>query len=134
MEAARRNSAMSNTHSHTQPSHLPRAGLHGFDAYVVARQFRNTLKAALHGRALTENVTQAMRAAEAVVRGVAEAYPTLGADRARRFRIAAGEASECVATLDLLEDDAVVCAEALAELRRLLDRECAMLWRLSRPR
>ncbi len=46
---------------------------------------------------------QLLKAAEAVVLNIAEAYPTFGADRARRFRIAGDEASERGAALDLLQ-------------------------------
>jgi four helix bundle protein len=68
-----------------------------------------------------------------VILNIAEAYPMAGADRARRFRIAGGEAAECHAGLDLLEIRGELCGEVLRELRALLDRTRAMLWRLSRP-
>jgi len=73
-----------------------------------------------------------LRAAESVVLNVAEAHPTTGADRARRFRIAGNEASECGAALDLLEIRGDLRAATLSRLRGLLDRERAMLYRLSR--
>ena len=56
-----------------------------------------------------------------------------GADRARRFRIAEGEAAECHAGLDLLEIRGELRGPALTELRALLERARATLWRLGRP-
>jgi len=53
---------------------------------------------------------------------LAEAYPMPGADRARRFRVAGGEAAECHAGLDLLEIRADLRGPALTGLRALLDR------------
>jgi four helix bundle protein len=67
-----------------------------------------------------------------VILNIAEAYPMPGADRARRFRIAGGEAGECHAGLDLLEIRGELRGEVLTELRALLDRTRAMLWRLGR--
>ena len=55
-----------------------------------------------------------------------------GADRARRFRIAGGEAAEYHARLDLLEIRGELRGPALSQLRALLDRTRAMLWRLGR--
>jgi hypothetical protein len=63
---------------------------------------------------------------------LAEAYPMPGADRARRFRIARGEAAECHAGLDLLEIRGELRGPVLSQLRALLDRTRAMLWRLGR--
>ena len=58
----------------------------------------------------------------------------MGADRARRARVAAAEASECKAALDALEIRGLLGKPVLAELRGLLDRELAMLWRVGRAR
>ena len=108
-----------------------RYGLAGFDAYQNALGFYREVRAAtrnLRGHV----VDQLRRAAESVALNVAEAHPTTGADRARRFRIACNEASECGAALDLLEIRGELSAGALSRLRALLDRERAMLYRLSR--
>jgi len=75
-------------------------------------------------------IDQSYRAAESVILNIAEAYPMPGADRARRFRIAGAEAAECHAGLDLLEIRGELKGPALSELRALLDRTRAMLWRL----
>ena len=106
-------------------------GLAGLDAYQVALAFYRQVRAATRGRR-GHVIDQIHRAAESVVLNVAEAHPTTGADRARRFRIAANEASECGAALDLLEIRGDFAGARLASLRQLLDRERAMLYRLSR--
>ena len=110
----------------------PKAGLATFDAYAVALQFYKELRKALRGRR-GHVAVQLSDAAESVILNVAEAYPTVGADRARRFRIAENEACECAGALDILEARGELSNNALVVLRDLLDRECAMLWRLSRP-
>ncbi len=108
-----------------------RSGLAGLDAYRVAVEFYRHLRQGTRGRR-GHVVEQLLRAAESIVLNVAEAYPAVGADRARRFRIAANEAAECHAALDLMQIRGEVGGSALAMLRDLLDRERAMLWRLSR--
>ena len=115
----------------TNASPTPRYGLGGFDAYRNALAFYRELRVATRGRR-GHVVDQLHRAAESVVLNVAEAHPTTGADRARRFRIAGNEASECGAALDLLEVRGDLSPATLARLRALLDRERAMLFRLSR--
>jgi four helix bundle protein len=108
-----------------------KTGLQGLDAYRVAVEFYRLVRAWTRGRR-GHVVEQLGRAAESVVLNVAEAYPAVGADRARRFRIAGNEAAECYAGLDLLEIRGELGGAALGELRALLDRERAMLWRLGR--
>jgi four helix bundle protein len=110
------------------------AGLAGLDAYQNALVFYRLLVAAVRRLGKGHVVDQVLRAAESVALNVAEAHPAVGADRARRFRQASDEASECGAALDLLEIRGALDAATLAELRLVLDRERAMLWRLSRPR
>lgn len=107
------------------------SGLAGLDAYRIAVEFYRLLRQATRGRR-GHVVDQLHRAAESIVLNVAEAYPAIGADRARRFRIAGNEAAECHAGLDLLEIRGEVGGAVLVALRRLLDRERAMLWRLGR--
>jgi four helix bundle protein len=110
-----------------------RFGLAGFDAYQNAVAFYREVVAALrHARGHV--VDQLERASESVVLNIAEAHPAIGADRARRFRIAHDEASECGAALDLLEIRGTLDAPTLAQLRARLDRQRAMLWKLSRSK
>jgi four helix bundle protein len=110
------------------------AGLKGLDAYTNALAFYRAVVSATSRLPKGHLVDQLTRAAESVALNVAEAHPATGADRARRFRIAADEASECIAALDLLEIRGALNTSTLSALRALLDRECAMLWRLSRAR
>jgi four helix bundle protein len=110
----------------------PRAGIRGLDAYRVAVDFYRLLRQATRGRR-GHVIDQSYRAAESVILNIAEAYPMPGADRARRFRIAGAEAAECHAGLDLLEIRGEMKGVVLSELRALLDRTRAMLWRLGRP-
>ena len=110
----------------------PKAGLPGLDAYRVAVEFYRLLRESTRGRR-GHVIDQSYRAAESVILNIAEAYPMPGADRARRFRIAGAEAAECHAGLDLLEIRGEMRGPVLSELRALLDRTRAMLWRLGRP-
>ena len=119
------------TDTNVTRSNVPRSGLASLDAYRVAVEFCRLLLQATR-RLRGHLVDQAQRAAESVVLNVAEAYPTTGADRARRFRIAGNEAAECYAALDLFEARGQLGGPTLLTLRQLLDRERAMLWRLSR--
>lgn len=75
-------------------------GLMGLDAYRVALQLAEEVYALGIKGNLRDQLT---RAAESVVLNIAEAHPTTGKDRARRFRIAANEASECRGALTLLK-------------------------------
>src|SRR5215510_10082404 len=102
----------------------PIAGLRGLHAYQVALGFYREVLSATKGMR-GHVVAQLVRAAESVVLNVAEAHPAIGADRARRFRVAADEASECGAALDLLEVRGAFDERTLAALRELLDRERA---------
>jgi four helix bundle protein len=110
----------------------PRAGIEGLDVYRVAVEFYRLLRQSTRGRR-GHVIDQSYRAAESVILNIAEAYPMPGADRARRFRIAGGEAAECHAGLDLMEIRGELRGPALSQLRGLLDRTRAMLWRLGRP-
>jgi four helix bundle protein len=110
----------------------PKVGIQGLDAYRVAVEFYRLLRQCTCNRR-GHVIDQSYRVAESVVLNIAEAYPMPGADRARRFRIAGAEAAECHAGLDLLEIGGELKGSALSELRALLDRTRAMLWRLGRP-
>jgi four helix bundle protein len=122
---------MAQTPSPIIPSGTAKSGLAGLDAYRVALEFYQQVRGATRGRR-GHVVEQLCRAAESVVLNVAEAYPAVGADRARRFRIAGNEAAECHAGLDLLQIRGELGETLLGRLRQLLDRERAMLWRLGR--
>src|SRR5436305_10416795 len=107
-------------------------GLAKLDVYTVSLDFYRSVIAAMPKLPRGHVTDQLRRAAESVVLNVAEAYPAIGADRARRFRIAGNEAAECHAALDLMDIRRELGGAVLAKLRALLDRERAMLWRLGR--
>ena len=109
-------------------------GLRGLHAYQVSLEFYRQLTAALQTAARSHVTNQVTRASESVVLNIGEAYPATGNDRARRVRIAADEASECRVALDLLEIRKALPEHTIKELRALNDRQCAMLFRLSRRR
>lgn len=116
------------------PTALPqgrKVGLSGLHVYQVALEFYRRLREATRGQR-GHVIEQISDAAESVVLNISEAHPALGADRLRRFRIAAHEASECWGALDLLEIRGQLSPSTLNDLRELLDRACAMLYRLSR--
>lgn len=120
-----------NTRNNATATTTSRAGLPGLDAYRVAVEFYRLLRESTRGRR-GHVAEQLLRAAESIVLNVAEAYPAVGADRARRFRIAGNEAAECHAALDLMEIRGELGGVRLTSLRALLDRQRAMLWRLGR--
>jgi four helix bundle protein len=118
--------------SHPTPKPTPKAGLEGFDAYRVAREFFRLVVQTTANLPRSRGLHQLLDAAESVMRNVGEAHAVLGADRARRARVAAAEASECWAALDALAIRGSLDEPLLTEMRALLDRELAMLWRIGR--
>ena len=118
--------------SHPTPKPTPQAGLEGFDAYRVARDFFRLAVQTTANLPRSRGLHQLLDAAESVMRNVGEAHAVLGADRARRARVAAAEASECWAALDALAIRGSLDEPLLTEMRALLDRELAMLWRIGR--
>ena len=118
--------------SHPTPKPTPKAGLEGFDAYRVARDFFRLVVQTTANLPRSRGLHQLLDAAESVMRNVGEAHAVLGADRARRARVAAAEASECWAALDALAIRGSLDEPLLTEMRALLDRELAMLWRIGR--
>ncbi|MBI5478906.1 MAG: four helix bundle protein [Deltaproteobacteria bacterium] len=107
-----------------------------FDALEIAIQLAAALREPLaelrrHDRDLAD---QARRAAGSVALNVAEAARREGRDRHHLWRVAAGSAAEVRAALALGEAWGYLGAAALAAPRALLDRELAMLWRLTHRR
>ena len=106
----------------------------GFDAYDVALQILKLLRSVLaqlrqNDRSLTD---QTQRAAQSMVLNVAEGRRRLGRDRKHLFSIALGSAAEVRAALEVACALGHVAADSVGEPLALLDREVAMLWRLSR--
>ena len=114
-----------------QTDRMVRHGLHSLDVYRVSLEFYRRIS----GLGLVGHAARHLSdAAESTVLNIAEAHRAKGADRARKFCIAADEASECTAALDLLEIRGAIPQSALSMLRGLLDREHARLYRLVRKR
>jgi four helix bundle protein len=82
-------------------------------------------------RGHSERVDQLLRSAESVPRNIAEAAGRWSpADVAKHYKIARGEAMECVASLDILKVRQLVDADRYASGIALLERVVAMLTRL----
>lgn len=74
---------------------------------------------------------QMRRAGASVMLNIAEGWRRLGRDRRQHYVIAAGSAAELRAALDVGEALGYLDSEVYAELEGLLDRVCAMLYRLT---
>ena len=75
---------------------------------------------------------QLHRATMSVTLNVAEGSRSSGGNKRRHFELAHGSANEVKACLDLAE--AFGWLDDTSTARELLDRELAMLWRLTHPR
>jgi four helix bundle protein len=108
---------------------------HRLDAFTVARS------ALRDGDALARRLPrgygpladQLRRALLSAYLGVAEAAARTGADRAMRFRVARGEASEAAAALEAVALLGLAPSSAVEPVVALLARLCAMLTRLAPP-
>ena len=82
-------------------------------------------------RGHAERADQLIRAAESVVRNIAEAAGRWSqADSAKHFRIARGEAMECAASLDVLKLRRLIAAPKYEDGLRLLESVVAMLTKM----
>ncbi len=78
-----------------------------------------------------ERADQLVRAAESVVRNIAEgAGRWSGADCAKHYRIARGEAMECAAGLDVLKLRNLAAAQSYDDGIQLLEAVVAMLTKM----
>jgi four helix bundle protein len=78
-----------------------------------------------------DRADQLVRAAESVVRNIAEgAGRWSGADCAKHYKIARGEAMECAASLDLFKLRKLIAAQSYDEGIRLLEAVVAMLTKM----
>lgn len=110
---------------------MAKNGLLGLDVMQVALELAD----AVNELGLKGNIRdQLTRASESVVLNIAESHPTIGADRRKGFRVALKEASETKGALLLLKIRREITQEAFDRIWTLVDRICAMLWRLSYPR
>jgi four helix bundle protein len=106
----------------------------GFDAYAVALELVAALRPlvpALEAKD-RELATQLRRAATSVPLNLAEARKRRGKDRLHLWRVAAGSAAEVRAALETAVAWGYLAAAATAPAATLIDRELAMLWRLTR--
>jgi four helix bundle protein len=74
---------------------------------------------------------QIRRSANSVMLNVSEADGRIGGDRLQLFRYADGSAREVVGQLESAVAWGYLGDDDVAEVLGLLDRECAMLWRLA---
>jgi len=82
-------------------------------------------------RGHAERSDQLIRAAESVVRNIAEgAGRWSGRDSSKHYKIARGEAMECAASLDILRLRSLVSGERYAHALGLLERVVAMLTKM----
>ncbi len=107
-----------------------------FETYAVARELIRALrplvaKIARHDREL---MRQLRKAGTSVALNVAEGNERRGADKPHLFSVAAGSAREVEAALHAAEDWGYLEPAELQPAYALLDRELAMLWRLTHTR
>lgn len=108
-----------------------------FHAYEIAIQLVETLAPLLRTLRTQDSdlAKQGRKAASSVALNVAEGNRRAGGDRTHHFRIAAGSADEVRATLDVAQAWGYLKNDAqLQSARKLLDRQLAVLWRLTHPR
>ena len=80
----------------------------------------------------SERSDQLVRAAESVVRNIAEGAGRWSeADSAKHYKIARGEAMECAASLDVMKLRRVITAQRYDDGIRLLEGVVAMLTKMS---
>lgn len=104
-----------------------------FDAYTVAIKLIHSLRELLprsekRDRDLTRRIR---RAATSIALNLKEGNRRTGRDRTQHFKIAAGSADEILGALDVAVAWGYLNESLLGRARALLDRELAMLWRLT---
>ena len=102
------------------------------NAIAIARAIRPLLdRIGEHDPKLAD---EAKRATQSTVLNTCEGNMRTGKDRLHAFKIALGSAREIVGTLDMSEVWGYLTADQTKDVRVLLDKEAAMLWRLGRPK
>ncbi len=104
-----------------------------FDAFEVSLQMIRSLEGPLAtlDRRDPSLALQLRRAAASVSLNLSEGRRRNGKDRVHLWRVAAGSASEVVASLRVAEAFGYLQAAACAHSLALCDRVLAMLWRLT---
>jgi len=107
-----------------------------FDAYDVANEIAEELKPLLPliRRGDARLGRQVLEAAFSIPMNVAEGWRRLGKDREYHYTVAAGSAAEVCAGLEFATAVGFIDKQAAAPALELLDRELAMLHRLTHPR
>jgi four helix bundle protein len=107
-----------------------------FDALTIAIELVGALREPVARLARSDRnlADQVRRAASSVALNIAEARRRDGRDRTHLLRVAAGSAAEVRAALDVAAAWGHLDVASLASAGALLDRELAMLWRLTHPR
>jgi four helix bundle protein len=105
-----------------------------FDAYDVSQAIIRELReiVPIVRKHDPKQADQIRRAGNAIVANVTEGRGRKGRDRTHHFTIAFSEAREVSAHLDSGVSWGYLDERRLKAVRELLDRERAMLWRLSR--
>jgi four helix bundle protein len=108
-------------------------GFMGFDALEIAVRIPAVLRRALEQLRLQDRelAEQLRRAVNSVALNVSEGARRDGRERLQFFRIAAGSASEARTALELAAGWGHLKADDISDGRDLLDRELAILWRLT---
>jgi four helix bundle protein len=109
---------------------------HNLDAHRIALEAAALILRSVIGtpRKLSELSDQLTRSAVSVAANLAEGAGRSGRDRSYHWRIAYGSALESRSHLELLQLAAEVEEAQAREALELLDRVCAMTWRLLHPR
>ena len=104
-----------------------------FHTYDVALELARSLREPIQRlqQKDRELCTQLRRAMQSVLLCVAEGGRRMAKDRIHLFRVAAGSAAEVKAALELAEAWGYLEPQLMAQPLRLLDRELALLWRLT---
>ncbi len=108
----------------------------GFQAYDVALEIGRQMKplrAVLKTRD-RDLEDQAYRAMKSIVSNTGEGGRRLGKDRSYHFAISAGSAQELRAALQFAEAYDLLTAAQIEPVMTRIDRELAMLWRLTHPK
>jgi four helix bundle protein len=107
-----------------------------FEAYEVALELAVAMGPVIErvGRRDRDMAGQMRRATQGVPSSLAEGARRAGQDRIQLFRIASGSAAEIRTLLILARAWGYLRPTDLEAVQPLLDRELAMLWRLTHPR
>ena len=105
----------------------------GFDAHDVAKEVIREVGPVVEAvrRRDLDLARQLRRAAQSILLDIGEGSRRLGRDRENHSTIAGGSAKETLDAVDVAEAWGYVRAAATADVRALLDRQLALLWRLT---